>query len=84
MAATQRPVTEAALNEQQTGAAWKTRPSWFIYGDKDKNIPPEASAFMAARAHSRKTVVIDGASHVVMVSNPAPVAKLIEGAAEAE
>jgi pimeloyl-ACP methyl ester carboxylesterase len=61
MAATQRPVTEAALNEKQTGAAWKHIPSWFIYGDRDKNIPPEASAFMAARAHSRETVVIKGA-----------------------
>jgi pimeloyl-ACP methyl ester carboxylesterase len=84
MAATQRPITEAALNEPQTGAAWKNIPSWFIYGDKDKNIPPEASAFMAARARSRETVVIKGASHVVMVSNPTPVAKLIENAAEAE
>jgi pimeloyl-ACP methyl ester carboxylesterase len=84
MAATQRPIVEAALNEAQTGAAWKTIPSWFIYGGKDQNIPPEASAFMAARAHSRKTIVIDGASHVVMVSNPVPVAKLIESAAEGE
>lgn len=83
MAATQRPVTEAALNEKQTGVAWKNIPSWFIYGDKDKNIPPEASAFMAARAHSVETVVIKGASHVVMVSNPEPVARLIEKAATA-
>jgi pimeloyl-ACP methyl ester carboxylesterase len=71
------------LNEKQTGAAWKHIPSWFIYGDKDRNIPPEASAFMAARAHSRETVVIQGASHVVMVSNPEPVARLIEKAATA-
>ncbi|WP_244620141.1 alpha/beta hydrolase [Mesorhizobium sp. NFR06] len=81
MAATQRPITEAALNEAQTAAAWKKIPSWFIYGGRDKNIPPEASAFMAERAHSRETVVIKGASHVVMVSNPEPVARLIEKAA---
>jgi pimeloyl-ACP methyl ester carboxylesterase len=84
MAATQRPITEAALNEAQTGAAWKNIPSWFIYGDEDKNIPPEASAFMAARAHARETVVVKGASHVVMVSNPETVAKLIETAVEAK
>jgi pimeloyl-ACP methyl ester carboxylesterase len=82
MAATQRPITEAALNEVQTETAWKRIPAWFIYGDKDRNIPPEASAFMAARAHARETVVVKGASHVVMVSNPGPVAKLIEAAAE--
>jgi len=81
MAATQRPIQETALNEAQTEAAWKKIPSWFIYGDGDKNIPPEALAFMAARAHSRDTVVVKGASHVVMVSNPEPVAGLIEKAA---
>jgi pimeloyl-ACP methyl ester carboxylesterase len=84
MAATQRPIAEAALNEVQTDAAWKEIPAWFIYGDKDKNIPSEASAFMAARAHSRETVVVKGASHVVMVSIPGPVAKLIEDAATSQ
>ena len=81
MAATQRPVTEAALNEESGDPAWKNIPSWFVYGDKDKNIPSKALSFMAERAHSKKTVVVKGASHVVMVSNPKVVAKLIETAA---
>jgi pimeloyl-ACP methyl ester carboxylesterase len=84
MAATQRPVTEAALNEISTDAAWKTIPSWFVYGSKDKNIPPQVQAFMAKRAHSRQTIVVKGASHVVMVSNPKIVANLIESAAVAK
>jgi pimeloyl-ACP methyl ester carboxylesterase len=84
MAATQRPVTEAAANEASGTPAWKTLPSWFIYGDQDKNIPPQALAFMAERAHSKQTVVVKGASHVVMVSQPSPVAKLIERAAAAK
>jgi len=54
MAATQRPVTEAALNEAASEPAWKTIPSWFVFGDKDKNIPPQAMAFMAERAHAKK------------------------------
>ncbi|WP_085655415.1 MULTISPECIES: alpha/beta fold hydrolase [unclassified Pseudomonas] len=83
MAATQRPVTEAALNEQAGTPAWKHIPSWYIYGDKDKNIPPQAMAFMAKRADARAVEVVKGASHVVMVSNPAPVARLIEKAAAA-
>ncbi|MER9445536.1 alpha/beta hydrolase [Mesorhizobium sp. M0340] len=81
MAATQRPIAEAARNEAQAKAAWKSIPSWFIYGDADKNIPPRASAYMAKRAHARETIAIKGASHVVMVSNPGPVARLIENAA---
>lgn len=84
MAATQRPITEAALNEPQTVPARTTIPAWFIYGDKDRNIPPQTFAFMAARAHARETVVVKGASHVVMVSNPGPVARLIEKAAAAK
>jgi pimeloyl-ACP methyl ester carboxylesterase len=39
-------------------------------------------AFMAERAHSKQTVVVKGASHVVMVSNPKVVADLIEKAAQ--
>ncbi|HEX7914940.1 alpha/beta hydrolase [Rudaea sp.] len=81
MAATQRPIAEAALNEKSGAAAWKAIPSWFIYGDADKNIPPAAMAFMAKRAPAKDTVVVKGASHVVMVSHPDAVAKLIEKAA---
>ncbi|HWU97609.1 MAG TPA: alpha/beta hydrolase [Oxalicibacterium sp.] len=82
MAAEQRPVTEAALNEAAVDPAWKNLPSFFVYGDKDKNIPPQALAFMAERAQSKQTIVVKGASHVVMVSHPKTVAKLIETAAE--
>lgn len=84
MAATQRPLTQAAINEKSGEAAWKTIPSWFIYGSADKNIPPEAMAFMAKRAHAKDVVVVKGASHVVMVSHPKEVARLIEEAATAK
>ncbi len=83
MAATQRPITEAALNEPATQPAWKDLPTWFVYGDQDMNIPPAAQAFMAERAKARETVVIKGASHVVMVSHPTTVAKIIQHAAAA-
>jgi len=83
MAAGQRPIADTALGEASTAPAWKHLPSWFIYGDKDKNIPPAAQAFMADRAKSRGTVVVKGASHVVMVSNAPAVASQIEKAATA-
>ena len=84
MAVGQRPIAEAALTEAAGPAAWKTLPSYFVYGDGDKNIPAAALGFMAQRAKSRNTVVIDGASHVVMTSHPAAVAKLIEQAAKSK
>jgi len=79
-AATQRPITDAAGNEPSGGAAWKTLPSWFIYGSGDMAIPPATHAFMAERARSRHTEVVKGASHLVMLSHPAEVAKMIREA----
>lgn len=78
-AATQRAIRDFALSEPQPAAvpAWKTLPSWFIFGTGDKNIPVEGLRFMADRGGSRKTVEIDGASHSVMVSHPGAVADLI-------
>lgn len=83
MAVAQRPITDAALAEPAPEAAWKAIPSWFIYGDADKNIPPKALQWMADRAKSRKTIAVQGASHVVMISHPGEVTKLIEEAASA-
>lgn len=83
MAVTQRPVTDAALKEASGAPAWKNIPSWFIYGGKDKNIPPVLQPFMAKRAGAKKAIGVPGASHVVMTSHPAVVAKMIEEAAEA-
>lgn len=82
MAAGQRPITEAALREKSGKPAWKALPSYFVYGDGDKNIPAKALGFMAERAGSKRTVVVKGASHVVMVSQPQAVADLIEEAAQ--
>lgn len=80
-AATQRPISEAALGEPSGAPAWKSVPSWHIYGDADKNIPPAAMKFMAERAGSKETVVLKGASHVPMVSQPRAIAAIIRRAA---
>jgi pimeloyl-ACP methyl ester carboxylesterase len=58
-------------------------PSWQIYGDADKNIPPAAMAFMADRAKCKETIVLKGASHVPMLSQPSAVATIIKHAAAA-
>jgi pimeloyl-ACP methyl ester carboxylesterase len=74
MAATQRPVTQAALAELSGKASWQTIPSYAIYGSADRIIPPAIMKLMAERARSVKTIVIDGASHALMVSHPGEVA----------
>lgn len=83
MAASQRPVADTALMEHSFNARWQMTPSWFVYGDQDKNIPPVTLQWMAERAHSRGTYAIKGGSHSVMISHPEEVSKVIEEAAEA-
>ena len=83
MAATQRPIVAAAFDELSGPPAWKSIPSWFIYGSRDKNIPPVLQPFMAERAGAKGIVEVNGASHVVMISHPDQIAKLIEQAATA-
>jgi pimeloyl-ACP methyl ester carboxylesterase len=79
MAATQRPVTEAALTDGLSAStpAWRAIPSWFVFGDEDLNIPVELQRFMADRAHARNTWEIAGASHAISVSRPGAVARSI-------
>ena len=82
MAVTQRPCTEAALNEGSGPAPlWKEVPSWFIYGELDRNIPAGSHSFMAERAGSRRTLAVPGASHVVGMSHVAETAEMILEAA---
>lgn len=79
MGRTQRPVTEYALSEglPTEDPAWKTVPSWFVIGDQDRNIPPEAQRFEAERAGARAVREVVGASHAVGVSHPAEVAATV-------
>ncbi|WP_454715513.1 alpha/beta fold hydrolase [Caulobacter segnis] len=81
MAVAQRPLTDAAGAEKAVAASWKTIPSWWVYGEADRNIPPAAMKWMADRAKAKKVVTVPGASHVVMISHPHDVSKLIEAAA---
>lgn len=83
MAATQRPVTQAALEELTTVATWKDIPAFTVYGSADYNIPAAVQEFMAERAGVAKAVAIEGGSHALMISHPDEVAALIEEAASA-
>ncbi|QEO13076.1 alpha/beta hydrolase [Agromyces intestinalis] len=85
MAATQRPVTEAALTQglPTEQPAWRSIPSWFVYGDADLNIPVAVHRVGAERASSRGTREIAGASHAISVSQPEAVAETILAAVAA-
>ncbi len=82
MAASQRPCVDVALSEGSGEPAWKTIPSWFVFGELDKNIPAAAHHFMAKRAKARETVEVKGASHALSVSYADTVADVILRAAK--
>jgi pimeloyl-ACP methyl ester carboxylesterase len=83
MAATQRPVTQEALLEPSGDRPlWRELPSWFIFGELDRNIPAELQRFMALRARAERTIDVPGASHALAVSRPdAVVHPILEAAA---
>jgi pimeloyl-ACP methyl ester carboxylesterase len=84
MAVTQRPVLEAALFEASGDQPlWRSVPSWFLFGDQDRNILVGSHRIMAERVGSRRTVEIAGASHVVGMSHPEETAQIIREAANA-
>lgn len=82
MAATQRPIAEAALAEPSGDPAWKTTPSWFVFGSEDRNIPVAAHRFMAERVGARRTVELEGGSHAIGLAQATAVAELVREAAD--
>ncbi|MEU7586829.1 alpha/beta hydrolase [Micromonospora sp. NPDC049230] len=78
MARTQRPITEKALGDGLTGdPAWRSLPSWFVFGDSDNNIPVAAHRFMAERAQPRGQREVAGGSHAMVVARPSEVTETI-------
>jgi len=78
--AVQEPFHRALLAGRTTHAAWRSKPSYYAVSTEDRTINPDLERWYAARAKSH-TVEIAGASHVVFISHPKEVAKLIEDAA---
>lgn len=82
MAATQRPVAQAALEEPSgPDPLWKRLPSYFAIPAEDRNIPAELQCSLADRAGARESLEIPGASHAVALSHPEEIADLIHRAA---
>jgi pimeloyl-ACP methyl ester carboxylesterase len=82
LAITQRPATGAALGEPASGPqAWHSIPNYHLISGADRIIPPAAQEFMARRSGATVEVV-EGASHLVFVSQPAAAVALIEKAAD--
>src|SRR5271155_1139204 len=49
MAAVQRPIALACIQESAPVPAWKTKPSWFLLAEEDRMINPKTQRYMADR-----------------------------------
>jgi pimeloyl-ACP methyl ester carboxylesterase len=79
MAISQRPLSGVAFGEKARTPAWRTRPSWAVLPTADGAIHPDVHRFSYDRMGATVTVV-EGASHVVMLSRPAVVADVVRQA----
>jgi pimeloyl-ACP methyl ester carboxylesterase len=75
MAATQRPVAEAAFSEPTGPPAWKRLPSWTVLATADKAAGTDVIRSQAERAGATITEV--AGSHVIMISQPQAVTDVI-------
>jgi pimeloyl-ACP methyl ester carboxylesterase len=75
MAATQRPIGEAAFTDPSGPPAWRRLPSWAVVATGDRTIGTDLVRSMAQRAGA-EIVELEG-SHVIMMSRPEPVADVI-------
>ena len=63
------------------GAAWKSKPSWYIVAKNDRTVHPELERFFAKRMGATTYEAVS--SHVPMLSNPKLVLDVIRTAAKA-
>jgi pimeloyl-ACP methyl ester carboxylesterase len=71
----------SAFTQPVLGAAWKTRPTYYIVGTEDRTIQPDLQRFLAKRMQAKVTEV--ASSHVPMLSQPRRVYEVICEAADA-
>ena len=79
--ATQTVPLADLFNQPVPGAAWKTKPTYYIVGANDRTVQPELERFVAKRMNAKITEL--QSSHVPMLSQPQRVYEVIREAAEA-
>ena len=81
MARSQMPILGAAFSTKLTAAAWRDKPSYAIVATEDRELDPAIAQRMANRAGSKVTML--KGSHLIFISQPRAVARVIETAARA-
>jgi pimeloyl-ACP methyl ester carboxylesterase len=79
--ATQAAPVPDLFTQKLDGAAWKSKPSWYIVAAGDRTVHPDLERFVAKRMGA--TTVELQSSHVPMLSQPQAVLDVIRKAADA-
>ena len=79
LAATQRPIAVACIQEKAPRPTWKAKPSWYLVAEEDRMINPATQFFMAQRMGAR--IRKEKVDHTPLVTAPGPVIEVILEAA---
>jgi len=75
LAATQRPIALACIQERAPRPAWRTKPSWYLVAREDRMINPATQLFLARRMGAQtRSEKID---HTPLVTAPQLVVEII-------
>jgi pimeloyl-ACP methyl ester carboxylesterase len=78
--ATQGVPAADLFDQKIEGAAWRSKPSWYIVAKQDRTVQPELERFCAQRMGA--TTYESDSSHVPMLSNPGLAIDVIRTAAK--
>jgi pimeloyl-ACP methyl ester carboxylesterase len=81
LAATQRPIALACIQEKAPRPAWRTVPSWYLVAREDRMINPKTQAFLAQRMGAASQS--EETDHTPLVTAPDLVVDMIGRAVEA-
>jgi pimeloyl-ACP methyl ester carboxylesterase len=75
LAATQRPIAVACIQQKTPRPAWKVKPSWYLVAEEDRMINPSTQLFMAQRMGAQ--IRSEKVDHTPLVTAPELVIEII-------
>jgi pimeloyl-ACP methyl ester carboxylesterase len=75
LAATQRPIGLACIQEKAPRPAWKAKPSWYLVAEEDRMINPATQQFLAQRMGAQ--IRSEKVDHTPLVTAPELVVEII-------
>jgi pimeloyl-ACP methyl ester carboxylesterase len=75
LAAAQRPIAVACIQEKASSPSWKLKPAWYLVAEEDRMISPKTQRFMAERMGA--TIRTEKVDHTPMVTAPDLVTEIL-------